>query len=584
MKSYGKRQFSLVVTVMVIGLFLAFNTPLYSQTEWTLKTMDQALTEPVKMKALEKDFGNFQPAETIQVFTTAYGQGLVASRQGKMSLAYKYFERAKTLAKIQSTETMAVLRRQIELDIYFNDLRYILERGHELMTVALINDSDFYKALAYRALAEANYQQGKDDEVLSLLSSAGGEFEKSKLQWPKALIYQYQGFIAMSLEDYENAKLYFHKADAQMKDAPHDDLLYSYIIFREFKDILVDVLIKQMDVDTAIRELQKLNQVQNELGESPVATQILMFTAGRLLHEEGRYRLAEVYFDEAVAASEKIISDERHHKNNWQQDVLLYAAMNHYALGEYKEAADYFERAVSTKSGISVEEEISDIRIINAIESKAFYSKINLLDSLARERQAKIDSQRLILTILGLVLLGIFSVIILLYVDYRRINDLRSRLYTESITDHLTRLYNRGKILSILEIESQGKGVVALIDIDHFKRINDSYGHPVGDEVLIKVSQVLQQTIRNSDVVGRFGGEEFLLILKDVDFEQGQMTCERIREAVEAIKWPMEELVTTISIGGVCMNGQSADNLICAADLLLYQAKKSGRNRVIINC
>lgn len=574
----------IVIAMMSVLLLLAFYTPDFAQSAWNLTTMDEALTDPVKMEALKKQFENFQPVETIEEFSVAYGQGLVASRQGEMSLAYKYFERAKALSKIQSLETMAVLRRQIELDIYYGDLRYMLERGHELMRVAEINNNDFYKALAYRALAEANYQQGNDDEVLSLLSSASGEFEKSKLGWPKALIYQYQGFIAMSLKDYEQSELYFHKADEEMKDAPLDDLLYSYIVFREFKDILVDVLIKQMDVEEAVRELQTLNQVQNELGESPVATQMLMFTSGRLLHEEGHYRLAEIYLDEALTASDKIISDERHHKNKWQQDVLLYAAMNHYALGEYKDAADYFERAASTESGVSIEEELADIRVINAIQSKAFYNKINILDSLAKERQAKIDSQSLVLNILGLVLLGIFAVIVLLYVDYRRINDLRSRLYTESITDHLTRLYNRGKILSILEEESKGSGVVALMDIDHFKGINDSYGHPIGDEVLVKVAQVLQQSIRNSDVIGRFGGEEFLLILKDLDVEQGYLACERIRQAIESIEWPIDGLVTTISIGGVCMKGQSADSLICDADLLLYKAKASGRNRVILDC
>lgn len=582
MKRLGFSIYRSVLTS--IGLILILSTISFSQVKWTLEQMDHALTDPIEMKQLETAFGGFVSAAQLKDFNSAYGHGLVAARRGHMSLAYAYFERAKSLAKIQSIETMAVLRREIELDMYYADVRYLLERGTALMTAAQVNHSDFYLAMAYRALAEANYQQGKDDEVLALLSSASSTFEKSTLKWPRGLIDQYQGFIAMSFEDYSKAEMFFDRADEAMTDITKDDLLYSYDIFREFKDILVDVKVGQTDVDTAIRELQALNQKQNELGESPVSTQVIMLNSGRLLHEQGRYQLAEIYFSEALLASEKIINDERHTLNQWQKDILLYSGLNAYALGDYRDAADYFERAVNLKSGVSLEDQISDLKTIDSIQSRAFYSKINLLDALAKEREAKINSQDMVLKILILVILGVIAVILLLYVDYRRINDLRSRLYQESITDHLTQLYNRGKILSILEERIHQSGMVALLDIDHFKRINDTYGHPVGDAVLKEVAMILKRTIRASDVVGRFGGEEFLLIINDIDTEAGIQTCERIRQAIEAYEWAIPELKTTISIGAVSMQGQSLESLICKADQCLYLAKASGRNQVKANC
>jgi len=122
------------------------------------------------------------------------------------------------------------------------------------------------------------------------------------------------------------------------------------------------------------------------------------------------------------------------------------------------------------------------------------------------------------------------------------------------------------------------------MDIDHFKKINDTYGHDVGDLVLKTFADLIRGIIRKSDICARFGGEEFVVLLPNTDREGARVLAERIRTAVA--KNPVEHgsivIVFTVSIGiSQCRKGmQSIDELIKEADIALYRAKEGGRNRV----
>jgi diguanylate cyclase (GGDEF)-like protein len=122
-------------------------------------------------------------------------------------------------------------------------------------------------------------------------------------------------------------------------------------------------------------------------------------------------------------------------------------------------------------------------------------------------------------------------------------------------------------------------------DIGHFKRVNDIYGHPAGDSVLRGVADLLEQNLRATDVGGRYGGEEFLVILAQNTEEGGAMFAERWREAVESRRFPVggDELEVTISLGVASYDGErhtNAAELVADADVALYAAKQAGRNRV----
>ena len=125
---------------------------------------------------------------------------------------------------------------------------------------------------------------------------------------------------------------------------------------------------------------------------------------------------------------------------------------------------------------------------------------------------------------------------------------------------------------------------VLLSDLDHFKEVNDSYGHDVGDQVLCRVAQRLQQQCRQQDFVSRWGGEEFLILLPSTGVEGAQVVAEKLHNVINQDLLPTEkrEVALTMSVGAaVCRQGQTLEDCIKAADLALYQAKRLGRNRVV---
>jgi diguanylate cyclase (GGDEF)-like protein len=172
--------------------------------------------------------------------------------------------------------------------------------------------------------------------------------------------------------------------------------------------------------------------------------------------------------------------------------------------------------------------------------------------------------------------------------DLIRNAELLERLAT---VDSMTGLHNRRQFMVLAEGEwSRFQRYhrplsMLMLDIDHFKSVNDRYGHVVGDETIVSVAAACQQGKRNSDIAGRLGGEEFAILLPETDATQALVVAERIRESVAANFLGVHKVRfnVTISAGiaaaSVSMSGISA--LLQAADQALYQAKESGRNRVI---
>lgn len=178
----------------------------------------------------------------------------------------------------------------------------------------------------------------------------------------------------------------------------------------------------------------------------------------------------------------------------------------------------------------------------------------------------------------------------ILYLQDQLINA-REAMREQATRDPLTGLWNRASILDILSQElsrSQRRAAcfsVVLIDLDNFKEINDAYGHRVGDQVLRQISQAMRASKRSYDSVGRYGGEEFLVVLPDCDEANAVNQAERLRTIVEAltIETPARPIRTTASFGVAAFDTQTCPDsigLIEAADEALYRAKRLGRNRV----
>jgi len=165
------------------------------------------------------------------------------------------------------------------------------------------------------------------------------------------------------------------------------------------------------------------------------------------------------------------------------------------------------------------------------------------------------------------------------------------RLEELSNTDGLTKLYNRRYFMELLELEFQrasryqARFAFLMIDLDHFKNVNDNYGHLMGDRVLYEIAQILQESLRINDVVGRYGGEEFTLFMPETDLKGALVVAERYRKRIEdfVLVEKSHRLKVTISMGVAFYPHpglNSVDDLIRLSDNALYKAKRNGRNRV----
>lgn len=161
---------------------------------------------------------------------------------------------------------------------------------------------------------------------------------------------------------------------------------------------------------------------------------------------------------------------------------------------------------------------------------------------------------------------------------------------TLSRIDPLTNVMNRRSIANQLEqLHQQRKALysVVLLDLDHFKHINDNYGHDMGDQVLIQVAECLAQHVREQDMIGRFGGEEFILLLPNTTTEQAQHVAERCRIALTELNFVYEQQPFSISASFGISSSQNASEpqqIIRQADQALYAVKTAGRNQVQIYC
>ena len=191
--------------------------------------------------------------------------------------------------------------------------------------------------------------------------------------------------------------------------------------------------------------------------------------------------------------------------------------------------------------------------------------------------------------------LSLIPIVVLILMADRALYSWRQReahIHEISRTDALTGIHNRRSILELLEKElartrRHGPPLsVVILDLDHFKQINDTHGHPTGDRVLQQAAHLIQKSIRQCDAVGRFGGEEFLLLLPDTTLEGAHALAERCRArlAAEYIADDNGIPFTISGSFGLACNQQCLDlpsgNLIKAADDALYRAKHGGRNRV----
>jgi two-component system cell cycle response regulator len=170
--------------------------------------------------------------------------------------------------------------------------------------------------------------------------------------------------------------------------------------------------------------------------------------------------------------------------------------------------------------------------------------------------------------------------------------DAQGELERRALQDSLTGVKNRGAIVDVLSRElsrsrrTKRPTSIVLCDVDHFKNVNDTYGHPVGDTVLRELVQRVRLEVRSHDDIGRWGGEEFLVILPECPAEEAVRVAERLRDAFarEPVRTPLARVTATASFGvaGTDQGYSEPDAMVAGADAALYVAKANGRNRVVL--
>lgn len=294
----------------------------------------------------------------------------------------------------------------------------------------------------------------------------------------------------------------------------------------------------------------EINKVQN-IGYLGISTTYSLAQA-ELAHAEGKIEEAMAYYNKALEAGDRVFK-----KFALQEVVNM---LNE--VGEYKKSNSYYEQLQQW-----YEEEAE---IVNKNYSDYALYKYEY------ERKLKEDSDREIKVHIVIGILIMLASGSILMLSLRRIHLIRLNKL-----DGLTKIYNRSyfeKCYSAL-ITQEKHFVIIIFDIDHFKLINDTYGHAVGDKVIQKVVELSQKTINKRGTLFRYGGEEFAVISESLSLEEAVMLAEQIRKAVAAYSWQGIETVT-VSLG-LAASGANLSDVLNKADQNLYEAKIQGRNQVV---
>lgn len=179
-----------------------------------------------------------------------------------------------------------------------------------------------------------------------------------------------------------------------------------------------------------------------------------------------------------------------------------------------------------------------------------------------------------------------------LYDSHQELERQKLILYKAATTDQLTDIYNRAYLMDVLQTEYQRSQRFSevfscvIFDIDDFKKVNDTYGHQMGDEVIKNIASIARKNIRSTDIVGRYGGEEYLIIMPNTDAKGATIIAEKIREMVAKTDFRnrKKRITCTISLGisdTTIRSIKSHDDVLFNSDSALYQAKKTGKNKTI---
>ncbi|GAA6204539.1 diguanylate cyclase [Thalassotalea sp. SU-HH00458] len=296
-------------------------------------------------------------------------------------------------------------------------------------------------------------------------------------------------------------------------------------------------------------------------------------------------------FDSAEALIEQLKTSKEFAENDlFKLDTLDAENFFFEKQSKYEQAYAVLIKKQEVEKNVEQKENVSSLNEMQVKFDSLLKEQENKLlkqENESAKAQLAIQEQRLVNQILiGVILVLIISIILFLYA---RSHKTRIMLTKMALTDSLTNVANhRATILNLDEEFSRARRynsplLIALVDLDFFKKINDLYGHDIGDKVLIEFASVAQTSIRDVDYIGRIGGEEFLFIFPQTDIAYLESIIHRLRENLKQINLPDEDHKVTVSIGitEIKTTDENYSEMLKRADNALYQAKSQGRDRSV---
>lgn len=342
-----------------------------------------------------------------------------------------------------------------------------------------------------------------------------------------------------------------------------------------------------------VRELREPYEINVDV-DTRNRDALTIFVNYRVLDYEGRH-IGATGVGLSVDSVRKLLADyqERYRRTIYFVDaagkIVLFgdrAGQPQTDLRSVEGLRDLVDRILKEKSGSYQYDSAGSHRLLNVsfVPELKWYLFVE-----NAEEEALQSIRRTLYTNLAIALLSTLVVLGLIHYAVRRYQD---RIEHMATTDKLTGLINRQAFdifIGRLGAEARRKSepvMLLLADIDHFKSVNDRYGHVAGDRVLQRTATLLQQRMRGTDIVARWGGEEFLLALKECQPEEARRIAEELRADVEGVKVDLDDgqvISVTLSIGIGTYDGfEPVDVAIARADAGLYEAKRNGRNRVCV--
>ncbi len=586
MRTVKKQIFTFKCLVIFIFTFLLF--PLsYESTatkEWTIEEIEQQLFKDEEYKEVIQYF-NLHKEQIKQDNTGMYYYitGVVQVINNDYNEAYISFEEA--LASSMDTNqidlAIATLKQLVLLNDVYADSGSLVEYGNQLLELAEQNEDVETEMFAYNTIALAFYYIANDDKAAELLDYMLLLAHEHDNKFYQGIYYTIMGHISYSYQEFETAKAYYEEALTLFGAVDSGEVINVNIMTEASLLLTKSQLVENKDSDEIVIEIAELIKQADKRYNKTGMVALLYILKGQIEQQFLEHQKAVTSYEK----SEALIKSINHVPKAFDpvRTIHFLLAKAHYDNDDYLQAADLFMGIAEMDENPDVLKNIDEVTSkMRSFTEKDLTDRISTLTMLQEAQKQQIFWQRtvLVLFVFGIVIL--LRAFILKRKENKKVNLLKNELYIQSITDGLTGVYNRKRIFEILNSERENCGV-ALIDIDNFKLINDSLGYLVGDEVLKKVVETIQTSIRQNDEVGRYGGEEFLIVFKETNLHEAVSIVERVRKNVESIHWDYEGLKTTISVGVSTKSNDDAEEVFKRVDSLVHEAKRTGKNKVVFN-